>query len=86
MKNIFFIIASCLYADDAKTPEPQITVEEQRDWQQARADMVETKAAADAAAKVYADKVNQLILKCGPDHQLLKNAQGNPTCVKSEKK
>jgi len=80
MKTLFLLIAASLYADDAKPPEPQITPEEQHDWQRARADMLESKASAEAAAKAYQDKTNELARKCG-DRQLVKNAAGDPACT-----
>lgn len=85
MKIAIFFIMSLAMAEEAKSPE--ITVEEQRDWQRARADLEAARAVFTAADKAYSDKTNELLKKCGVERGLIKNAQGDPVCgAPAEKK
>ncbi len=73
------ILGCALYAEDSKPIDVEITAEEQRDWQRARADMADLKASLETATKAYQDKTNELAKKCG-DRPLVKNSQGDPSC------
>lgn len=77
---LLLMIAGILCAEESKPVDVEITAEEQRDWQRARADLADLKAALEVATKAYQDKTNELARKCG-DRPLVKNAQGDPSCA-----
>ena len=74
MKIALFFICAGLFAEEAAAP--QITMEEQRDYQRVRADLAVAQGAFDR-------QVNAMLKKCG-DRGLVTDAKGDPECGKAK--
>lgn len=85
MKAILFLLAAGLYAEDAKGPETQITIQQKLDYQRARADLANAQQQANNAKIALDDVIKSLQKACGAQ-PLIADVQGDPACKAPDKK
>ena len=82
--KLLLLLSALAFADEPK-PLPQITVEQQRDYQRARANQANAQAQLAAAQKAFEESIAAMQKVCG-ERQLIANALGDPECGKEAPK